>query len=99
MKQERLKALAKAKTSSDENESLTEHEMQLALPTPVTGHDYRLETFKYDMQKETDAFHALYRQWYVGSVDYVYYIPDFVTQEEEAELLSDVRQTRMSQKI
>jgi len=99
MKQERLKALSKATTQLEVNEHHTGPEMQQIDQVAADGLHYRIESFQYDLQNETEAFHALFQKWAVGSVDYVYYIPDFVTEEEEAELLSKVRQCYKCQKV
>ena len=53
--------------------------------------NYLVERFEYNMEEEIAKFHALFAKWSVGNVEHVYYIPDFVTEEEEQALLSKVR--------
>jgi hypothetical protein len=97
MKEAREKAMAKASTSSPAAEPQEADVMAALSGNAVDDSRYILERFEYDMDQEIARFHDIFSKWSVGSFEHVYYIPDFVTEEEERILLSNVRFTMSSQ--
>lgn len=90
MKEARKNASNSAKSPKVADEAGLASELQNSLSTPVDRVDYVIDRFEYDMSEEIEAFHQKFSEWAVGSVEHVYYIPNFVTIEEEAQLLSHV---------
>lgn len=100
------KARANAKGQSKATTAELEPTMDMGTPTNQNANEgdlnYVVESYKYDMEEEIASFHSLFAQWKVGSIDHVYYIPNFVTEEEEQLLLSNVRNSfhlKLSSKI
>lgn len=89
------KARASAKAKPLAMPSEDEPKMDLGMVEPKyaadVGQDYVVESYQYDMEQEIEAFHAIFEKWKVGTVDHAYYMPNFVTEEEESALLSNVR--------
>jgi hypothetical protein len=91
MKEARKKAMAKSSINEDVAEPSMEAEIQRPAETATYDANYALDIFEYDIEKEISAFHSIFAKWQVSSINHVYYIPDFVSVEEETELLSNVR--------
>lgn len=85
-------AKAKANKHVAEPET-TDDAMKLSEPlvSSEAPQDWVVERFDYNMQEEIERFHEIYAKWQVGNIDHVYYMPNFVSEEEEATLLSNVR--------
>lgn len=91
MKKARAEAKSRPTNVQAEMELTKEIKMTDTQKDAEGANNYTLESFHYNMEEEIASFHSMFEKWKVGSIDHVYYIPNFITEEEESFLLSNVR--------
>lgn len=96
MKQARAKAQQPKEVVEDDPEMQMGEQKAQKKTDGATDNNYVVEYYNYDMDKEIAAFHSIFSKWSVGGIEHVYYIPDFVTAEEEDALLLNVRIAALS---
>lgn len=92
MKKARANAKGQSGATTSELDPTMDMETSATQKASGEASNYVVESYAYDTEEEIASFHSLFAQWKVGSVEHVYYIPNFVTEEEETFLLSNVRQ-------
>lgn len=91
MKEARKKAISPNVVKDEPNEASMGLEKEISKDTALEDDKFVVSRYEYDMEKEIEEFHLRYSKWAVGKIEHVYYIPNFISEEEEADLLSNVR--------
>ena len=91
MKEARKKANNQHTVEDEPKEASTAYEKEISKDIALEDDKFVVSRYEYDMEKEIEDFHLRYSKWAVGKIEHVYYIPNFISEEEEADLLSNVR--------